>query len=638
MSGQTWMIIIAVIYIGAMMFLSWYIGKKTTKDETEFMVGGREFTALMTAVGNGSILISGGYLPSIIMYGYMFGMGGMWFYLGWGTGALVAWLCWAGFWRTSGALTPTEWFEYRYGKGGRMAITIVILFASLAILGWQYVGCGATIGGALGISPKLAMLLVGIVVTAYVTFGGIWAATVTDLIQFSWVFVIQFIILPIFLIAKYGLPQASALPENFLTLPFGAIPVVKFVAPSVITFLMMHQSLLNQSPYWARAAGTRSLKACKRGWMWTWIIAYSTGVIGAFTGCYARQLLPNLEEASTAFGSFMNIMPIPLAACIMAGLMAATMSTCDIYLVSGVNQLVRDVGQYFLKIKDTKKLLQIAKWGTIAYGMLSVVFAIFWSGGLSYLFAFGTGVGAPLFIYYLDSWLLKVGNQKGAIASVSVSLLIVLVWDIITKRSQQVNSLWLIFPAALITLVVVSVLTGGKEKREPIDPQKGPDELGIEILKTIKAGYDNAGAIIHKMTDYNNAHSIQAGNIHIMFDRLEDAGYIRRKSQRLLAQLYFSLTEKGDAIAVANMTPKDLDAIGKYDLDQDAIRFMEWISGGDTVLSDISSAQKIYMMELSAIGERLAEQGLVKIFGFSRLKASLTDKGRQVLNTVQSDS
>ena len=50
----------------------------------------------------------------------------------------------------------------------------------------------------------------------------------------------------------------------------------------------------------------------------------------------------------------MNILPIPLAACIMAGLMAATMSTCDIYLVSGVNQLVRDVAQYFLKIRDTK--------------------------------------------------------------------------------------------------------------------------------------------------------------------------------------------------------------------------------------------------------------------------------------------
>lgn len=72
MTSQVWMIAITVIYVLAMMALSWYIGKKTTKDETEFMVGGREFTPLMTAVGNGSILISGGYLPSIIMYGYMF--------------------------------------------------------------------------------------------------------------------------------------------------------------------------------------------------------------------------------------------------------------------------------------------------------------------------------------------------------------------------------------------------------------------------------------------------------------------------------------------------------------------------------------------------------------------------------------
>ena len=123
------------------------------------------------------------------------------------------------------------------------------------------------------------------------------------------------------------------------------------------------------------------------------------------------------------------------------------------------NKLVRDVAQYFLKIRDTKKLLQWAKWGTIIYGMASVAFAIFWKGGLSYLFAFGTGVGAPLFVYYLDSWLLRVGNQAGAISSVAVSMGIVLYWDILTKNSAQVNSLWLIFPASFITLVVVSLLT-----------------------------------------------------------------------------------------------------------------------------------------------------------------------------------
>ncbi len=630
MTSQVWMILITVVYVLAMMLLSWYIGKKTTKDETEFMVGGREFTPLMTAVGNGSILISGGYLPSIIMYGYMFGMGGMWFYLGWGTGALVAWLCWAGFWRTSGALTPTEWFEYRYGKGGRMAITIVILFASLAILGWQYVGCGDTIGGALGIDPKLAMLLVGVVVTAYVVFGGIWAATATDLIQFSWVFVIQFIILPIYLIIKYGMPDAAALPENFLSLPFGSIPVVQFVAPSVITFLMMHQSLLNQSPYWARAAGTRSLKACKKGWMWTVIIAYFTGVVGAFTGCYARQLLPNLESASTAFGSLMNILPIPLAACIMAGLMAATMSTCDIYLVSGVNQLVRDVAQYFLKIRDTKKLLQWAKWGTIIYGMASVAFAIFWKGGLSYLFAFGTGVGAPLFVYYLDSWLLRVGNQKGAIASVAVSMGIVLYWDILTTNSAQVNSLWLIFPASLITLVVVSLLTK-TDTVAPVNESKGPDPLQTEVLKTLKRGYGNTGAIITRMTRYCNDHQLQAASVHNALDSLEKSGYVKRRGQRLIHQLYFSLTEKGDAAAAAHMNAAELEVISKYGLDDQAMQFMRWIEHGDASMSEISSKYSIYMMELSAISEHLSELGLVRVFGQTRLRAGLTDAGRQLL-------
>lgn len=405
MTSQVWMIAITVIYVLAMMALSWYIGKKTTKDETEFMVGGREFTPLMTAVGNGSILISGGYLPSIIMYGYMFGMGGMWFYLGWGTGALVA--------------------------------------------------------------------------------------------------------------------------------------------------------------------------------------------------------------------------------CIMAGLMAATMSTCDIYLVSGVNQLVRDVAQYFLKIRDTKKLLQWAKWGTIIYGMASVAFAIFWKGGLSYLFAFGTGVGAPLFVYYLDSWLLRVGNQAGAISSVAVSMGIVLYWDILTKNSAQVNSLWLIFPASFITLVVVSLLTK-KDNVKPVS-DKGPDAVQLEILKAMKRGYTNAGAIITSMTQYSNDHELQAGHIHTALDSLEKSGYVTRKGQRLIAQLYFSLTEKGEATAVAHMGASELDTIAKYGVDTRALEFMQWIKSGDVSLSDISGKHSIYMMELSAISEHLSELGLVNVFGQGRLKASLTDAGQKLL-------
>ena len=633
MQGSTWMLSVTIIYIVAMIALSWWVGKKTTNNENEFMIGGREFTPLMTAIGNSSILISGGYLPGIVMYGYMFGMGGMWFYLGWGTGALVALLFWAGFWRTTGAVTPTEWFEYRYGRGGRLAITVVILLASLAILGWQYVGSGAVIAGALGISTPMAIFLVGAVVTLYVALGGIWAATATDLIQFTWVALASFIILPIYLIFAYGWPDAGQLPANFLSLPFGTLPVIKFIVPSVLTFLLMHQSLLNQAPYWARSAGTRNLKTVQTGWIWTVAIAYITGVIGAFTGLYVKQLVPNLEAPSLALGSMLNLVPIPLAAIIMAGIMAATMSTSDIYLVSGVNQLVRDIAQYFLKIKDSGKLLSWAKWGTIIYGITAVLFALVWARGLGMLFAFGTGIGAPLFIFYLDSWLLRVGNAKGAISAVITSLGTVLYWELLTDNYLQIHTLWLVFPVAFITLVVVSLLTRDQEV-EALPEGDEPGELGIRILTSLRRGYRDTANIVNILTSYLTENDIQAAQVHLELDVLEKSGLVKRLAPRLIKQLFFELTPKGKQMADKHLDENDLLLLESRNIDKRSMEFMRHLQDNPDYLYLMADKFKVYMTELTAVAENLSNLNLVRIFGQGRIRVELTEQGRDILVDV----
>ena len=631
MAGSSWMIGVTIVYILAMVILSWWVGKKTTSNETEFMIGGREFTPLMTAFGNGSILISGGYLPGIVMYGYMFGVGGMWFYLGWGTGALVALLLWAGFWRTSGAMTPTEWFEYRYGRGGRLAITIVILLASLAILGWQYVGSGGILAGALGISTPVAIAIVGIVVTLYVALGGIWAATVTDLIQFSWVVIVVFIALPLYLLVTYGMPDAAQLPANFTSWPFGTLPVVKFIVPSVLTFLLMHQSLLNQSPYWARSAGTRSLKVVQKGWIWTVITAYSTGIVGAYIGMWTRQLIPNLESANLALGSLLNMVPVPLAALVMAGIMAATMSTSDIYLVSGVNQLVRDIAQYFLKIKDSGKLLSIAKWGTVIYGLLAVIFAIVWTRGLSLLFAFGTGIGAPLFIFYLDSWWMKIGNGKGAVASVLAALGTVLYWEILTDNYTRVHTLWLVFPITFITLVVVSLLTKEKDTVKAIPEGSSPSQLGIELLVAIKKGYNNTAAMTNILASYSQDKDLQAAHIHHELDVLEKSGLVTREKYRGIKQLFFKLTDKGEKEALKHIAEKDAQLLAKDNIDSRMLEFMHNLKSGPVGLNQMAVKQRTPIIELGAVAERLNELELVDIIGQGRVYVRLTEKGKRLV-------
>ncbi len=207
---------------------------------------------------------------------------------------------------------------------------------------------------------------------------------------------------------------------------------------------------------------------------------------------------------------------------------------------------------------------------------------------------------------------------------------IVLYWDILTTNSQQMNSLWLIFPASFLTLVIVSFLTK-KDTVVPVDEKTGPNEAQMEILKTIKRGYSNAGAIITSMTRFCNEHQLQAGHIHNALDSLEKSGYVKRKGQRLIAQLYFSLTEKGDAAACANMSETELKTIAVYGVDSQAIQFMHWIEKDDATMSEISGKHSIYMMELSAISEHLSDLGLVRVFGQGRLKAGLTDAGRQLL-------
>ena len=631
MSSVAWMTAFTVVYVAAMMWLSWWAGRRLSEDEVDFMVGGREFSGLLTAVGNTSILISGGYLPGIVMYGYLFGIGGMWFYIGWGTGALVALLLWVGFWRSSGAFTPTEWFEYRYGKSGRFAISLVILLASLAIIGWQYVGSGAAISGALGVSTTWAILILGAVVTAYVALGGVWAATLTDLVQWSWVILFVFIAIPVYLFVKYGPPNPAQLPAGFLDLPFGTLPVWKFVLPSVLTFLLQHQSLLNQAPYWTRAAGARDVKAATRGWVWTVIITYVAGVVGALIGTYARALLPDVPRPDVAFGRLLGILPVPLAAFAMAGLMAATMSTVDIYLVSGVNQLLRDVAQYVMKIRDTGRLLKWARWATVVYGGLSVLFAIVWPSGLGALFGFGTAIGAPLFVFYLDSWLLKVGNPAGAIASVIASVLTVLIWDRLTGLYRVVHTLWVVFPVSLVVLVVVSLLTREPARRARPAPSQPSqlDELQREVLLHIWRGNTSAADVLDAMA--SKRRNLQLVDVLHAVDDLAAGGYVQRRGQRLVGQLHFRLTPQGSAAAEALAPAEERERGQRGEVTGEAARLLAAVRQQPGItLRQAARATGIPLQAIGPLARRLQEMGWLKLYGPLVVRAAPVEAGQRV--------
>src|SRR5699024_2708671 len=156
-----------------------------------------------------------------------------------------------------------------------------------------------------------------------------------------------FIVLPVYLVTQYGWPTSDQLPEGFLSIPFGNSPLLALTMPSILSFIVLNIFLLQVTVYWTRAVSTRNSKVPKSAWIWTVILAFVLGIIGATLGIFARMLIGGgLEDPQGALGGLLDYVPVPLGAMAMIGILAATMSTVDVYLVGGVNTIIRDVAQY----------------------------------------------------------------------------------------------------------------------------------------------------------------------------------------------------------------------------------------------------------------------------------------------------
>lgn len=629
-----WIAVLTVIYILVMFAITSWIGRRWIQDERHFMIGGREFGTLTTVIGNTAILISGGYLPAVVMYGYLFGVGGLWFYAGWGIGALVTLLTWLVFWRLNGAYTPAEWLEARYGRGGRLAGMALLLFASLAIIGWQFVGVGGTYANALNISYESAVITIGFVVVLYMTMSGLWGATITDLVQWGLVVVMAFIVLPIYLISQYGWPTADQLPEGFLSIPFGNSPLLTLTMPSILSFIVLNIFLLQVSVYWTRAVSTRNAKVAKTAWVWTVVLAFVFGIIGATLGIFARMLIGGgLDDPQGALGELLNFVPVPLGAVVMIGILAATMSTVDVYLVGGVNTIIRDVAQYLYNIRSTERLLRIARWATFVFGLVCVGFAVVWPHGLGTLFAFGTALAAPLTIMFLDSWVIKKGNAVGAVSSVAITVILVFYWNVFTDMFSEVDTLYVAPPAALLVFYIASAVTGGYRAPDPVDE----DELAplqVSVLRTLALGYSTLADVTDYLTGVTELASerIDSASVYKSLEALKSGNLVSAESDRFAGQLRYRLTQTGQSMISGDVSPIDTTALEDHGVDAEALYILEAaVANPGRPLVNLVEGSEVSAKSVVSVAQRLVDSGLARPEGIIRYRLRPTDKGRSAV-------
>ena len=226
--------------------------------------------------------------------------------------------------------------------------------------------------------------------------------------------------------------------------------------------------------YWAtnqfivqRVLAAKDLNNARWGLMLAGLMKLPVLFIMVFPGVVARLFLPELENPDLVFPTLISqMLPVGVVGIILAGLIAAIMSSVDSNLNAASTLLTLD----FIKPKfpdlSEVKVAQIGRYLTIGFMILSVIWAPM-IGTFPTLFSYLQGALAyivpPVAAIYLIGIFWPRGNGTGALSTfiightIAIVILILKQTEIITLHFTIIAGILFIISA--ITFITISLLT-----------------------------------------------------------------------------------------------------------------------------------------------------------------------------------
>ena len=329
-----------------------------------------------------------------------------------------------------------------------------------------------------------------VIIVAYTTMGGFLAVSTTDLVQ-SIFMTIALIVIVFFGIEKAGgmgvvMENARALP-GYLNLTqgydwasgsagsFGLFSIVSTLAWGLGYFGMPHILLR----FMAIRDEEELVLSRRIASIWCVLsmgIAVFIGVIGySVSKSGAIPMLENSSDSETVIIQMANLMSgsgflfAIMAGIILAGILAATMSTADSQLLAAASSVSQDLIQEFFGIKLSQRATMIAARVTVLI-IASVAIVLAWNPNSSVFrvvsFAWA-GFGAAFGPTMLLALFWKRSNRQGAIAGIAVGGIMIFVWKFLIAPMGGVLAIYELLPAFLFALaanVIVSLMTPAPSK------------------------------------------------------------------------------------------------------------------------------------------------------------------------------
>ena len=488
--------IIVVVYF-VLVFIAGYFVSRYHKGSSagEFITGGHDRTWYQIAFA----LFAMAADPAILS---LCGLGFVWgFYIiqwnsvhMWFTAWFAAMFIVPIYWRSKIVTTP-EYLEKRFSLPCRIVFSFMLISVLIITLsGTVYLGV-LLLMNVLGWSLLPSVLLISLVIGFYVILGGMKTVLTMDFYQGIFVIVTLLLVAGIVvtkvgglqvlaqstIISEAGVNIATIIPASDWSLTTNTFfPWQAIVTWAPITGLAWLACNFGMAQ---RLLAAKSEKDAQKGLLAVAILAVFYPLVSFLVGCMMRITMPDIKPDEAFMVAILTMVPVGLRGVLIAGLMAALLSTVDGMLTASSALFTEDFYSRILrkraKPNELKTVVRIVEALTILLTLALIPIVMNAKSVMEYIQSFyGDILGVAMALYLVGLFTKRIAPWSAFVAMVG-SLGLAIAMDIFT----EVNFAY-IGVLSFITTIVGFLVMSSFEKNG--SPETSLDNLTIYTLSDTK--------------------------------------------------------------------------------------------------------------------------------------------------------
>jgi len=492
-------IVIIVAYLCTVIIAGVWLSRRASRNLNSYFLGGKSLPWYLLGISNAAGMFDITGTMWLVFLLFIYGLKSVFIPWLWPTFNQVFLMIYLAIWlRRSNVLTGAEWIRTRFGRGlgSELSHISVVIFALVTVIGFlsyafQGIGKFAAVFFPWNVSPNVYAIVFMGITTIYVILGGMYSVVLTDLIQFIILSVVSIFIGCIALARVSPEQLASAVPEGWTDISLvwrldlnwaGLIEAVNAkIAEDGYSlfgiFLMMVlfkgflASMAGPTPNYdmQRVLAARNPKSAAlmsgcvsavlyfprymmiAGIAVLALVFYSPQLQAMGTQVDFEQILPYVIS---------NFIPTGLVGFMLAGLLAAFMSTFDSTVNSGAAYIVNDIYKRYINPNASDKRYVLMSYAcSILIVIVGIVFGFMTESIDSVLKWIVAGLYGGYIAPNVLRWYWWRMNGFGYFAGMIAGIASALIVPLILPDLSALNSFPIHLALSAVASVVASLMT-----------------------------------------------------------------------------------------------------------------------------------------------------------------------------------